>query len=141
MSLRRNKPSRLAIAPRSHCGTARTHGRVEAETALRQDLNRRTPMGGHMKLHLLAILVSATALAVSHGAAAQGTGSTGAAAGDWEFGIGPVFVQSKDIDFKGGATAHLDSTTGHGWPSPQHPQTSAMSGCAPHGFHAARQNR
>jgi opacity protein-like surface antigen len=63
--------------------------------------------------HLLLVLVSFAALAVSHGAAAQmGYGSTGAAAGDWEFGIGPVFIQSKDIDFKGGSTVHVDSTTG-----------------------------
>ena len=44
--------------------------------------------------HLLRVLISFAALAVSHGAAAQmGYGSTGAAAGDWEFGIGPVFIQ------------------------------------------------
>ncbi|HXI66788.1 MAG TPA: hypothetical protein VNH41_02530, partial [Steroidobacteraceae bacterium] len=63
--------------------------------------------------HLLRVLISFAALAVSHGAAAQmGYGSTGAAAGDWEFGIGPVFIQSKDIDFKGGSKVSVDSTTG-----------------------------
>jgi opacity protein-like surface antigen len=66
-----------------------------------------------MKLYFL-ILVSATALAASQGASAQmfRSGQAGGAAGDWEFRIGPVFTESKDVSFNGGSTAHIDSTTG-----------------------------
>jgi len=65
-----------------------------------------------MKHHLL-ILASAVVLAASQGAGAQQMfQNTGGAAGDWEFRIGPVFQESKSIDFKGGSTAKLDSTTG-----------------------------
>jgi opacity protein-like surface antigen len=67
-----------------------------------------------MKHHLL-ILVSAAALAVSQGAAAQmghGGNNVGGAMGDWEFRIGPVFQESKNISFNGGSSADIDSTTG-----------------------------
>ena len=65
-----------------------------------------------MKHHLL-ILASAAVLAASQGAGAQQMfQNTGGAAGDWEFRIGPVFQESKTIDFNGGSQAKLDSTTG-----------------------------
>ena len=67
-----------------------------------------------MKHHLL-LLASVAALAVSHGTVAQMMGYGGggtSAAGDWEFGIGPVFTESKNVDFRGGSTVNLDSTTG-----------------------------
>ena len=32
--------------------------------------------------------------------------------GDWEFRIGPVFQESKNISFKGGSSSNIDSTTG-----------------------------
>ena len=66
-----------------------------------------------MKHHLL-VLDSAAALAVSQGAAAQmghGNGAGGSMA-DWEFRIGPVFQESKKVDFNGGSSADIDSTTG-----------------------------
>lgn len=67
----------------------------------------------HMKRHLL-VLVSAAALAASHGAVAQmGYGSGGGGhLGDWEFRIGPVFQESKNVSFNGGSNADIDSTTG-----------------------------
>lgn len=66
-----------------------------------------------MKLHLLA-LVSASALAASQGVGAQmyGSGAVGASTGDWEFRIGPVFTESKNISFNGGSNADVNSTTG-----------------------------
>src|ERR1700758_201693 len=65
-----------------------------------------------MKHHLL-LLVSAAALAVSQGAAAQmGHGNNGGSRGDWEFRIGPVFQESKNVGFNGGSNADIDSTTG-----------------------------
>ena len=66
-----------------------------------------------MKRHLL-VLVSATFLAASQGAVAQmmGHGNNDGAMGDWEFRIGPVFLQSKSVDFEGGSNADIDSTTG-----------------------------
>ena len=65
-----------------------------------------------MKHHLL-ILASAAVLAASQGAGAQQMfNNTGGSAGDWEFRIGPVFQESKSIDFNGGSNAKLDSTTG-----------------------------
>ena len=67
-----------------------------------------------MKLHLL-VLTAASALAASQGVHAQmfGGGSpVGASAGDWEFRIGPVFTESKNVSFNGGSNADLDSTTG-----------------------------
>jgi opacity protein-like surface antigen len=66
-----------------------------------------------MRHHLL-VLVSAAALAAAQSAGAQmmGGGNTGGAAGDWEFRIGPVFQESKNISFHGGTSADVDSTTG-----------------------------
>jgi opacity protein-like surface antigen len=65
-----------------------------------------------MKHHLL-ILAAAAALAASQGAGAQMMGDHGGGAmGDWEFRIGPVFVESKNVGFNGGSNANIDSTTG-----------------------------
>jgi opacity protein-like surface antigen len=64
-----------------------------------------------MRHHLL-ILVSAVALAASQGAAGQTMGNGAGAMGDWEFRIGPVFQQSKNVGFKGGSNADINSTTG-----------------------------
>ena len=65
-----------------------------------------------MKHHVL-VLVSAVALAASQGAAAQMMGSNAAGAqGDWEFRIGPVFQESKNVSFNGGSNANIDSTVG-----------------------------
>jgi opacity protein-like surface antigen len=66
-----------------------------------------------MKHHLL-IWVSMAALAASQGAVAQlGSGAAvGASAGDWEFRIGPVFTESKNVSFNGGSNADINSTTG-----------------------------
>ena len=66
-----------------------------------------------MKHHLL-VLVAASALAASQGAMAQfgHGGDVNASAGDWEFRIGPVFTESKNIGFNGGSNANVDSTTG-----------------------------
>ena len=67
-----------------------------------------------MKHHLL-VLVAASALAASQGAGAQmfgGGGAVGASAGDWEFRIGPVFLESKNVGFNGGSSADISSTTG-----------------------------
>jgi opacity protein-like surface antigen len=66
-----------------------------------------------MKRHLL-VWVAAAALGASQGALAQygGGQSVGASAGDWEFRIGPVFTESKNIGFNGGSNANIDSTTG-----------------------------
>ncbi len=65
-----------------------------------------------MRRHLL-LWVSAAALAASQGAFAQmmNPGNAGAT-GDWEFRIGPVFNESKNVAFKGGSNANIDSTTG-----------------------------
>lgn len=64
-----------------------------------------------MKRYLLA-LTSLALLLASHGASAQMMGQGGGAANDWEFRIGPVFTESKNISFDGGSTAHLKSDTG-----------------------------
>jgi len=65
-----------------------------------------------MKHHLL-ILAAATALAATHGAGAQMMGhDTGGSMGDWEFRIGPVFLESKNVGSNGGSHADIDSTTG-----------------------------
>lgn len=64
-----------------------------------------------MKHHLL-IWAAAAALAASQGAVAQWGTPVGAQAGDWEFRIGPVFTESKNISFTGGSNANVDSTTG-----------------------------
>ena len=65
-----------------------------------------------MKHHLL-VLLAASALAASQSAMAQfGHGDVNASAGDWEFRIGPVFTESKNIAFNGGSNANVDSTTG-----------------------------
>jgi len=66
-----------------------------------------------MKHHLL-VLVAASALAASQGAMAQmgRGGDVNASAGDWEFRIGPVFTESKNISFQGDSSVKLDSTTG-----------------------------
>jgi opacity protein-like surface antigen len=70
-------------------------------------------IGVRMKHHLL-VLVSAAALAASHGVGAQmmGHGGGGGSMGDWEFRIGPVFQESKNVSFNGGSSADIDSTTG-----------------------------
>src|ERR1700751_2186795 len=68
-------------------------------------------MGVHMKHHLL-ILASAAALVASQGAAAQMMSEGGGHFGDWEFRIGPVFQESKNVGFNGGSHADIDSTTG-----------------------------
>ncbi len=63
--------------------------------------------------HQLLMLISAAGLAVSQAATAQMTGhDNSGASGDWEFRIGPVFTQSKNVSFKGGSNADVDSTTG-----------------------------
>ena len=64
-----------------------------------------------MKRHLLAV-ISTVSLLASHGAIAQMMSGAGGGAGDWEFRIGPVFTESKNINFDGGSTAHLKSNTG-----------------------------
>jgi opacity protein-like surface antigen len=64
-----------------------------------------------MKHHLL-VWVAAAALAASQGAAAQMMANSGGGYGDWEFRIGPVFQESKNIGFNGGTSAKIDSTTG-----------------------------
>jgi hypothetical protein len=65
----------------------------------------------HMKLRLL-VLVSAAALAASQSAGAQMGGEHSGAPGDWEFRIGPVFTESKNVGFDGGSNADIKSTTG-----------------------------
>ncbi len=64
-----------------------------------------------MKRHLLLWALLAL-LAASQGAGAQMMNNTGGGAGDWEFRLGPVFNESKDIKFDGGSTANLKSDTG-----------------------------
>ena len=64
-----------------------------------------------MKHHLL-VLVSVALLGATQGAGAQMMGGTGGTTGDWEFRVGPVFTESKTINFDGGSTAHLKSDTG-----------------------------
>ena len=68
-----------------------------------------------MKHHLL-VLVSVAALAAAQGVGAQmgagGAGGAGGAMGDWEFRIGPVFQESKNVSFNGGSSANINSTTG-----------------------------
>jgi len=65
-----------------------------------------------MKHHLL-ILAAAATLAASQGAGAQMMGNnSGGAAGDWEFRIGPAFLESKNVGFNGGSNANIDSTVG-----------------------------
>ncbi|HVN44750.1 MAG TPA: outer membrane beta-barrel protein [Steroidobacteraceae bacterium] len=65
-----------------------------------------------MKRGLLVWIAAAT-LAASQGAVAQLMGpGNGGAMGDWEFRIGPVFQQSKNVEFNGGSNADIDSTTG-----------------------------
>jgi opacity protein-like surface antigen len=65
-----------------------------------------------MKHHLL-ILAAAAGLAASQGAEAQMmANNSGGAMGDWEFRIGPVFLQSKNVGFNGGSNASIDSTVG-----------------------------
>jgi len=68
-------------------------------------------MGARMKHHLL-IWAAAVALAGSQSAVAQWGTPVGAQPGDWEFRIGPVFTESKNISFSGGSNANVDSTTG-----------------------------
>jgi opacity protein-like surface antigen len=66
-----------------------------------------------MKHHLL-VLVAAAVLGAAQGAGAQvvGTNTAGGHVGDWEFRIGPVFQESKNVSFNGGSNANIDSTTG-----------------------------
>ena len=66
-----------------------------------------------MKHHLLVLGAAGSGRAASQGAMAQfGQGNVNASAGDWEFRIGPVFTESKNLSFNGGSNANLDSTTG-----------------------------
>jgi len=67
-----------------------------------------------MKQRVLG-LVAGAALFAMQAASAQyiaGGGGSGPAAGDWELRIGPQFIESKTIDFQGGASAKVDSSTG-----------------------------
>jgi opacity protein-like surface antigen len=65
-----------------------------------------------MKHHHL-VLVSVAALLASQGAGAQMTnGASSGVTGDWEFRIGPVFTESKNVSFDGGSNADVKSTTG-----------------------------
>ena len=66
-----------------------------------------------MRLHVL-VLVSASALAASHGVGAQmyGGGTVTMSPGDWEFRIGPVWQESKNVTFNGGSNADINRTTG-----------------------------
>ena len=59
--------------------------------------------GVRMKRYLLALAVL---LGASQGAGAQMMNG-GGGAGDWEFRIGPVFTESKNIKFDGGTTAEI----------------------------------
>src|SRR5215469_16027777 len=68
-------------------------------------------MGARMKHHLL-IWAAAAVLAASQSAVAQWGTPVGAQPGDWEFRIGPVFTESKNISFTGGSNADVNSTTG-----------------------------
>ena len=61
--------------------------------------------------HLALVLVSTAALTAWQSASAQHSGNAGAA-GDWEFRIGPAWIDSKTVDFNGGTTVNLSSTTG-----------------------------
>jgi opacity protein-like surface antigen len=61
---------------------------------------------------LFLVLAFTAALGASQAASAQYASSQGPAAGDWEFRIGPVFMNSQDVDFKGGSTAKVKSNTG-----------------------------
>jgi opacity protein-like surface antigen len=61
--------------------------------------------------HLALVLVSTAALTAWQSASAQHSGNAGAA-GDWEFRIGPAWIDSKTVDFNGGTTVNLGSTTG-----------------------------
>src|SRR3974390_2018347 len=61
---------------------------------------------------LIAILSCAAALAVSQSANAQYASGQNPEAGDWEFRIGPIFVNSQSVGFKGGTTANIKSNTG-----------------------------
>jgi opacity protein-like surface antigen len=64
--------------------------------------------------HHLRLLASAAVLAASQGVGAQimGGGDAGGARGDWEFRLGPVFTESKNVAFNGGSNADIKSTTG-----------------------------
>ena len=65
-----------------------------------------------MKLRLLVLVSAGTALAASQGAGAQMLRGESGAPGDWEFRIGPVFTESKNVGFDGGSNADIKSTTG-----------------------------
>jgi opacity protein-like surface antigen len=62
--------------------------------------------------HSLLIVASASLFAASQWASAQAFNGAGGAAGDWEFRIGPVFQESKKVNFNGGSYADIDSSTG-----------------------------
>jgi opacity protein-like surface antigen len=62
----------------------------------------------NVKLALL-VLVAALVVALPPAARAQ---SSGPAAGDWEFALGPSFGMSKTVDFNGGSTADIQSSWG-----------------------------
>jgi opacity protein-like surface antigen len=66
-----------------------------------------------MKHYMLA-LVSVIALAAWHGADAQTSSGSeaGGVTGDWDFRVGPIFTESKNIGFKGGSTADIKSAVG-----------------------------
>jgi hypothetical protein len=61
--------------------------------------------------HLFLVLASAAALTAWQAAGAQSANEAGGA-GDWEVRIGPVWMDSKTVDFNGGTSMKLDSNTG-----------------------------
>jgi opacity protein-like surface antigen len=70
--------------------------------------------GADMK-QLWLCVVAAGALLATQAASAQyvaGGGGNGPATGDWELRIGPIFMNSKTVNFQGGATANINSETG-----------------------------
>jgi opacity protein-like surface antigen len=63
--------------------------------------------------HPILMLVCAAALAAWQTAGAQSQyGQLSGMRGDWEFRVGPVWMDSKTVDFNGGSQMHLDSNTG-----------------------------
>src|SRR6516165_12403847 len=64
-------------------------------------------MGAKVRLAWLVLVAALVALPPA--ARAQ---STGPAAGDWEFALGPSFGLSKTVGFNGGSTADIESSWG-----------------------------
>jgi outer membrane protein W len=62
--------------------------------------------------HVIVIFTSTVALALSQAANAQYASGSSPGMGDWEFRIGPMFMNSQNVDFKGGTTANIKSNTG-----------------------------